>query len=56
MHEERAVKLLGTEEDVRVHPGAKEGGLCLRPTFVGTLPALANGRGRWVGQGRGEES
>ena len=53
---EGAVKLLGVEEDASVHPRAKEGGLCLHPTFVGTSPALAKGQGHWVGQGCGEEN
>ena len=39
------MKLLDAEEDARVHPKAKEGGLRLRPTFVGTSPVLANVRG-----------
>ena len=53
--EEEAGKPLGTEEDAKVHPRAKGGGLCLRPAFVGASPTLANGRGRWIGQGHGEE-
>ena len=52
VHEEKAGKHLGTEEDVRVHLRAKEGGRRIRPAFVGTSLALANGRGRWVDQGR----
>ena len=55
VREEWAVQPLGMEEDARVHPGAKEGGLRLRPAFVATSPALANGRGRWVSQGRGKK-
>ena len=49
------MKPLGVEEDARVHPGAKEGGLRLHPAFVGTSPALANGRVHWVDQGRGKK-
>ena len=52
---EVARKCLGAEEDARVHPGAKEGGSCLHPALVGASPMLANGHGRWVGQGREEE-
>ena len=55
-HGEKSGKRLGMEEDARLHPGAKEGGRHLRLALVGTSPALANGRGRWVGQGSGEES
>ena len=50
------MKLLGAEEDARMHPQAKEGGLRLRPAFVGTSATLAGIQGRWVGQGRVEAS
>ena len=55
MHEEEAVKPLGAEEDARVHPKAKGGGLRLRPAFVSASSTLANGHGRWVGRGCEEE-